>query len=67
MWILFCLAYHLGIVSCNLATLGFTVECEIITVAKATESVRLGLQIQIPMSQTFSHFSAGFPFKNSIV
>jgi hypothetical protein len=52
MWILFCLAYHLGIVNCNLATLGFTVECDMITVAKATESVRLGLQIKIPMSQT---------------
>jgi len=52
MWILFCLAYHLGIVNCNLATLGFTVECDMITVAKATENVRLGLQIKIPLSQT---------------
>jgi len=52
MWILFCLAYHLGIVNCNLATLGFTVECDMITVAKATDNVRLGLQIKIPLSQT---------------
>jgi hypothetical protein len=52
MWILFCLAYHLGTVNCNLATLGFTVECDMITVAKATENVRLGLQIKIPLSQT---------------
>jgi hypothetical protein len=43
---------QLGIVSCNLSTLGFTVECETMSVVKATEIVLLGLQLKVPVSQT---------------
>jgi hypothetical protein len=47
-----CFMCQLGIVSCNLSTLGFTVECETMSVVKATESVLLGLQLKVPISQT---------------
>ena len=43
---------QLGIASCNLSTLGFTVECETMSVVKATESVLLDLQLKVPVSQT---------------
>jgi hypothetical protein len=43
---------QLGIVSCNLSTLGFTVECETMSVVQATESMLLGLQLKVPISQT---------------